>query len=214
MPINMTAVLSSLGARRPIFHSEADFQHELAWELRTCPPGAKQLRLEYPVPRVRPRMELDIWVVERHPLTGAQYRTAIELKYKTRRASAHFAGEQFSLTQQAATPLGRYDFWKDVYRLETVRHARSADEAWVVFLTNDSAYYGSNGGRGNGTAFSIANGRNVTAGTQMGWRSAVNPASLGKQRLTPITVSGSYALGWADYSNVADQVFRYIALPV
>jgi hypothetical protein len=31
--IDMVSIMSQLSAQRPIFHSEADFQHALAWQL-------------------------------------------------------------------------------------------------------------------------------------------------------------------------------------
>jgi len=46
--IQIEPVLASLSVRRPIFHSEADLQHELAHELRVHDPSLA-LRLEYPI---------------------------------------------------------------------------------------------------------------------------------------------------------------------
>lgn len=43
--INMNKVLSTLSVKRPIFHSEADFQHSLAWEIREHYPES-EIRLE------------------------------------------------------------------------------------------------------------------------------------------------------------------------
>src|SRR6266567_4623533 len=72
----MPDLVSLLAAERPIFHSEADFQHALAWLLHQRFPHAA-LRLEYrPFPDER--FYLDIWVD-----IGTE-RLAIELKYPTR----------------------------------------------------------------------------------------------------------------------------------
>jgi len=57
---NVAAMLSSLTIERPIFHSEADFQHALAWQIHTTMPEAK-VRLEYRL-RLKETMNLDIWV--------------------------------------------------------------------------------------------------------------------------------------------------------
>ena len=46
MPINkIRATLAKLAKKRPVFHSEADFQHALAWELQLDDPTAG-IRLE------------------------------------------------------------------------------------------------------------------------------------------------------------------------
>lgn len=44
---DLVLLFRQLGERRPIFHSEADFQHDLAWEFR-AQNLARQLRLERP----------------------------------------------------------------------------------------------------------------------------------------------------------------------
>lgn len=38
--LDVQAVMQSLSVKRPIFHSEADFQHALAWELQSEFPKA------------------------------------------------------------------------------------------------------------------------------------------------------------------------------
>lgn len=44
--IYIASLLLSLAVEKPIFHSEADFQHALAWRIHTVMPDAK-VRLEY-----------------------------------------------------------------------------------------------------------------------------------------------------------------------
>ena len=50
MDLDIPHLLTDLAARRPVFHSEADLQHELAWHLRDVHPDL-QVRLEYPLAR-------------------------------------------------------------------------------------------------------------------------------------------------------------------
>ena len=67
------ALLASLAGSRKIFHSEADFQHALAWQIHKAGPES-QVRLEVNAfPDQDRRMFLDIWL----PIEGI----AIELKY-------------------------------------------------------------------------------------------------------------------------------------
>lgn len=66
-----------LARKRPLFHSEADFQHALAWLLHEQWPQAR-IRLEYPFTLNEKRCYLDVFVQQ------GEQQLAIELKYKTR----------------------------------------------------------------------------------------------------------------------------------
>jgi len=55
---DLVAALSALAERRPVFHSERDFQHSLAWQIQLSCPEA-QIRLE---PRPRRGIHLDLLV--------------------------------------------------------------------------------------------------------------------------------------------------------
>src|SRR4051812_8446151 len=103
-----------LAASRPVFHSEADFQHAFAWELhRLIPDG--QFRLECKRAGLESRARLDIWI--RRP-TGSFM--AVELKYKKRPLQVEIDSEIYDLTSDGAQVIGRYDFLLDVCRLERV----------------------------------------------------------------------------------------------
>ena len=97
-----------LAEQRPIFHSEADFQHALAWAIHEARPDAT-VRLEIPRDIDGRRAHVDIWVVDGEGL-------AIELKYLTTALDTVVAGERFQLRNQAAQDLGRYDILKDLAR--------------------------------------------------------------------------------------------------
>ncbi len=43
-------LMADLAAHRPIFHSEADFQHALAWQIHEAMPDC-EIRLEWPYPK-------------------------------------------------------------------------------------------------------------------------------------------------------------------
>ena len=93
-------LLAELAGKRPVFHSEADFQHALAWKIHEAFPSAN-VRPEYK-PFPEKRVYIDIWV------SGAES-AAIELKYLTRRLKVDVNGERFTLKDQSARDLGRYD---------------------------------------------------------------------------------------------------------
>jgi hypothetical protein len=92
--IEIEPVLESLYKRRPIFHSEADFQHELAHELRAQDSGLS-LHLEYPI-GVDSRARLDIL------LRKGTARFGLELKYLCRSVQMTIDDEVFALKHQRA----------------------------------------------------------------------------------------------------------------
>lgn len=130
----ISQILQSLAALRPIFHSEADFQHTLAWELQKRYPEAS-LRLEYPIETLDAIMCLDILFA----LPTKAF--AIELKYKTRRLACTANNEQFYLRNHGAQDIGRYEVIKDIQRLETMQRVRPNTKGCLIFLTNDSSYW-------------------------------------------------------------------------
>ncbi|MBI3914108.1 MAG: hypothetical protein HY327_07980 [Chloroflexi bacterium] len=105
--------LNTLSKYRPVFHSEADFQHAFAWEIHQRFPTAS-IRLERPFLSGNNQLHLDILVIREADIL------AIELKYKTRGLSLRLGDEQFALKDQSAQDLGRYDFIKDIQRLEQI----------------------------------------------------------------------------------------------
>lgn len=169
--IDVPAGLSELARQRPIFHSEADFQHALAWHLHQQDPAA-QVHLEYrPLPDTA--LYLDIWV------QSSDFAAAIELKYPTRQLTAVEHGERFSLKQQAATDPHRYDFVKDIERLELVTSSRSNTIGYAIGLTNDSAYWMPTARSGTGGhAFRIHEGTHL-AGT-LEWAPHASPGTIGR----------------------------------
>ena len=134
MLVHLRSLLRTLAPTRPVFHSERDFQHALAWALEeagTC----DAIRLERPFDFAGKRMNVDL--VAR---TGDRW-VAAELKYVTRGLAIEFGGERFELKNQAAQDLARHDFWRDVVRLETLVAQGAASEGWAIFLTNDSTFW-------------------------------------------------------------------------
>jgi len=131
MRLDMHGLLGRLSAERPIFHSEADFQHALAWLIHSQNPSA-QIRLE-----TRPErgIRLDLLVV----IGGERF--AIELKYLVARFEGVVKGERFDLPNQSAQDISRHEFIKDVARLERFVADDVADSGWAVALSNDGGYW-------------------------------------------------------------------------
>ena len=127
--MNIAKILNTLSRTRPVFHSEADFQHSLAWEIHRQYPKTI-IRLEYPKSSEK-RQYIDLWIK-----TGKQV-YVIELKYKTKKTHINFNKEDFYLLDQGAQDVGRYDFIKDIVRVESFVNHYNNSTGWVVLLTND-----------------------------------------------------------------------------
>ena len=205
--LDLPAALAALAEQRPVFHSEADFQFALAWVIRKRHPGI-EVRLEYPAPWDGPRSYIDVW------LRNGDGPNPVELKYWTSKTELTFADETFDLKQQGAQDQGRYDFWKDVERIERLIASGLTTGGYVVALTNDRGYW--NEGR-EGTidgAFRMHAGR-VVQGT-LSWSPHASAGSI-KGRESPIDLSGGYVTHWHHYSQPAEGPggeFRYLLLDV
>ena len=110
---HIESALEQLKKKHRIFHSEADFQFSLAWELQKILPTAK-IRLEY-CPSFAREMHIDIYVIDEegsHP---------IELKYKSRGIELIDDNEYFKLKNHGAQDIGRYDYLYDIQRIENMK---------------------------------------------------------------------------------------------
>jgi len=200
-------IMQALARRRAIFHSEADFQHAFAWEIHRSAPDC-DIRLEVPVRAASSAIHLDLLARSR---VGQM---AIELKYKTRALTAALNGEDFNLMSHAAQDLGRYDFFKDLSRIEAFAQAGPERIGYAIFLTNDSAYWKAPSAIGHGYAgFAMNDGRDIAGNLCWGER-ASEGTRRGRQE--EITIRGCYRLRWLPYSSLAVKSygeFRYLCIP-
>lgn len=207
MNVDVAGALSALAVRRPIFHSERDFQHALAWQIQLASPAA-QIRLE-----TRPRrgVHLDLLV----HLDGTS--TAIELKYLLAGLRATVGGELFDLPHQSANDISRHDVVKDITRVEAMLADGYADDGCVLVLTNDRSYW-QPAARADtiDAGFRLHEGR-VLEGTLRWADRAGTGTTAGRD--TPLTLTGRYACHWRDYSQVGldngrTAVFRYLLVGI
>ncbi|MBF0552410.1 MAG: hypothetical protein HQK60_18005 [Deltaproteobacteria bacterium] len=139
--IELSGILNSLRIKRCIFHSEADFQHTLAWEIHLLLPDAS-IRLEFPFKINNENKHIDIWVVNHDEIL------AVELKYKTQKLSTQVRNEQYELkNQRGHTNLTKY-FKEDIQRLEHISTNQMKFIGYAVLLTNDSTYWNSSSRNG------------------------------------------------------------------
>ena len=203
--LDIRGLLKDLAESRKVFHSEADFQHALAWHIHQTMPKS-QIRLEFPVPVENQKMYVDIWLpVEK---------IAIELKYMTRKSELEDNEESFALRDQGAHNQRRYDFLWDIHRLELMRSMPEFCEAgYAVLLTNDQLYW--NPPRRQDTvdsAFRVHEGRVISG--KLAWSAKATPGTK-RGRELPIPITDSYHLRWQDYSYFSGKPpgkFRYLAV--
>jgi hypothetical protein len=190
--LDLTILMNRLSKVRPIFHSEADFQHALAWQIHVEHPDAR-IRLEYrPFPNER--VYIDIWC----ELNGLS--TAIELKYPTKRTSiTSTQNERFELANHGAQDLTRYDIVKDIVRVERAIDTVPNSAAAAIVLTNDPSFWNASP-RATPTiddAFRIHEGRTLTG--SCGWAASAGPGTT-KGRTAILDVRGTYPMKWQDFS--------------
>jgi hypothetical protein len=205
--IDLTAALGALAGERPVFHSERDLQHALAWQLQVSYPDA-QVRLE-----TRPRRGIHLDML----ITAAGKRTAIELKYLVAGLHAVVGEEEFDLPHQSANDISRHDVIKDITRVETLLAAEYADIGHVLVLSNDRSYW-QPGLRADtiDAAFRIHEDR-VLAGNLAWAVRAETGTTTGRD--APLILAGTYTCRWHDYSHAGPAgsraaLFRYLLIDI
>jgi hypothetical protein len=205
---NIESIVKDLAVRRPVFHSEADFQHALAWELHQRDATA-DVRLEKQVADSGQRVHLDLLV------RGVDYEVAIELKYKTRAAQIVAHAETFALRNQSAQDIGRHDFIKDVHRLEQYVEVHPTAIGYAILLTNDRTYWSaSKKSEAVDSQFRLHEGRSLH-GT-VTWGSGASDGTK-RNRETALVLRGMHKIVWHDYSNPAvgnSSPFRFTVVRV
>ncbi len=211
MDLTIIDVLAALAKQRPVFHSEADFQHAIAWEIHQRLPRAS-VRLERPVEvsHLNKLLHVDIWIEQDGDVL------ALELKYKTRALQVRVGNEQYALRSQSAQDIGRYDFIKDIERVENIDADRAPHATgYAILLTNDPSYWKQSLNDNTVDAAFRLYERGRLHGTLEWGLGASEGTKRGREK--PLPLRGSYALRWEDYSRPADGTygrFRYLVVEV
>ena len=149
---------------------------------------------------------------------------AIELKYVTRRLELKHNWESFALRDHGAHPLRRYDFLRDIQRLERMRSEPGLCEAGhAVLLTNAPSYWDCPSPRSRDAVdsdFRVHEGKVISG--KRAWACRASSGTV-KGRECPIQLAGCYHLRWQDYSDITEKSrgngkprgkFRYLAVSV
>lgn len=207
MTLDIHSIMQGLAKTRPIFHSEANFQFALAWRIKELMPDC-EVRLEFK-PFPDKGMYLDIWL----PTIGMM----LELKYLRRSIDTVYSEERFILKDGTALDADRYDFLKDIERLERVASDYGpVRQGIAVLLANEHLHWEPRKGWQStiDAAFRIHEGQQMTG--KLNWAEQASAGSK-KGRERPISLTGSYTMRWQDYyefDNKTNGRFRYLAVPV
>jgi len=197
-------LIGTLAAKRCVFCSEMDFQIHLAWLMKEM---GYELSLEYNPECFDANASIDImiWKPER---------VVVELKYKTTHFKTEDNGHPLHLKNHSARDIGRYDFIKDISRVEHVVSSGKADRGFAIFLTNDSGYW--RPGR-VGTAdemFHMFDGRPMKNGTFEWGPNTGDGTKRGREK--SLTLIRDYVFGWKDYAvfGEGNGLFRFLIIDV
>lgn len=216
---NLTAAMASLAERRPVFHSEADFQHELAMEISRTGFGVRlEIPYEVNLNNEHITVELDLLLLN----ARTEHKTAVEIKYVKSAVTVEHNEESFNLKKTWGTNLPRFDCLADFQRVGQLKAAGIVDFAFAIFLTNSASAWTDNVGESEIMArqFSIHEGRQMYAGALLNWVPADPPVgSVSARRLhpyAPINIPQPATCTWANYSDFQQRngSFRYLLLEV
>lgn len=206
MEFNIQKVLQDLFKDRPIFHSEADFQFALAWKIKEFYSGAK-IRLEMRSDNFDKKEYIDILV----ELDNKKY--PIELKYKTKGLNMEWETEKFNLSNHGAQDIGRYDFIKDVVRIENF--IKDDSIGYAILLTNDSYYWKATprAEKAGYAQFRLDEKREELKGF-LDWGDNISEGTK-KGREDVLKLKHKYNLKWEDIKNKEiKDLFRYLLLEI
>ena len=200
--------MRGLAQKRPIFHSEADFQHALAWYIRETVPDS-EIRLEWN-PFVDENLHSDIWI----PSHGI----VMELKYPATEPLDVVHRDERYVMKKYYPVQSRYDFVKDVSRVERVLIERQdASAGFAILLSNNSPLWKvpqSDWQNRDDAAFRLHERRSLR-GT-LRWKPGSSHLKT-KTRRDPICLRRTYSIGWNDYWNFecgGKSLLRYLAVEV
>ena len=207
--MDLINTMNNLSFVRPVFHSENDFQFELAWQLKKENPEI-EIRLEKPVSS----KYLDLYTVNHNEIIG------IELKYKTARLEYNDQKtvDNFNLKDHAAVDLGRFDFINDILRLEQLKIDGEISKGYCIFLTNSPPYWNSINYKykipPNDINFRFDEGKTLTGSLK--WTQETKETTVGRSRFGGIFLKSNYIAKWRYYSelNLKNGHFRYLLIEV
>lgn len=210
-----TDVKQFLDTNTELLFNERDFQMHLATFLKQTG-HYDDVDVEYYVPLSE--LENYIWNSELRIdvlVRKEDEYLPIELKYKTKTVKKRIPrfGEPVSsavevMKNQGAQDLGKYDFWKDVRRIEIVRKRfKAIKSGMAVFVTNDPSYQQSGRELSNHIKFSMTEGAH---GKEKHW---LDKESTCCKTHPDFNVDQEYSIHW-ETKKIEDITIYYTLLTI
>lgn len=199
-------ILGDLSKKRPIFHSEADFQHALAWEIHQ-----KLNKIDIRLEKRFMVNTLDEIYVDIY-LKLKNVSIVIETKYTTKKLEIELNGEEFVLKDHRGLTERRKDFLYDIYRLEKLKNEKKITKGYAIFLTNNPSYWTQPQKDTNDKSFRIHEGQKIQKG-----QSYTYSKSTGKNKVNiTLKLEKEYSFKWTPYSSSKDNnyEFKYLLVEV
>lgn len=226
--IALEGVINSFAASNRIFNCEAQFQFELAQEIKNQF-NCKVLFEGLSRKNGEKRFFTDIILYDDKEVV------AIELKYKTASLSTtlpYLPGKKcLDLANHGAVDLGRYDYLLDIERIQKIVDSASAkdenviiscNKGYAVILTNEKKYWD---GLPNNTIdadlFFTQQTKIVKKGMHDWKKSSVPPfypkTVAGSFRANGLTMNNNYPCDWKDYLKLnvgGNNEFKYLVTEI
>jgi hypothetical protein len=195
--------MKTLSQKHPFFSSKAAFKDALKFQL--------QEKFRVMENRHFHGYVVDLWVDD--PNGEQQY--AIYVMNKLARLTIKQNNQSIELKHHGAQDIDRYDFLKQVEKLEKLTIGRENVKGIAILLTNDHLYW-SKPIRSNTVDRYFRIHENSILTGELKW---LEHASAGttKNREEPIVIKGMYKMQWHHYSTISNKKhgeFRYLAVHV
>ena len=144
----------------------------------------------------------------------------IELKYKTKKKKYQTLNfGEIELKNHAAQDLGRYDFIKDIERIEKWGKNNTSKKlkiGFAIFLTNDSVYrISSNNVKKQYKYKQFCLGDGFISKGEKNWENGITEKSCGKKRMNSISISNDYKeVCWMPELKRDEEGFQYLIVEI
>ena len=211
---DLDIILMELAVQRPVFQNEMDFQFSFAWQIKMKFPNWN-IRFEKNLTDEEDeKRKMDLWI-------EGENTYAIELKYPTQELFHEVNNEIFKLRNKSAVDYARYDFLKDIKRMEEAVSNNTNVKGYAILITNDmSIELPPTKDDVADFQFRIHEGK-VINNEELDWIRKEGGQSFGDME-NPIKLRGTYKFNWKDYSElknknnlpVTNGKFRYLFVEI
>lgn len=193
-------IMNFLSVKRPIFHSEGDFQYSFAREIEI---KYKDIKIRCDWRRIIGSKE--IWI-DLTLFDNNGNETFIEIKYISKQYKGVVNGELFECKSQGGHTEGRYNFLKDIKRIEELNA-----KGFAVFLTNDDKYWDYLKYAGViDKEFLLKEGYTFKKDVSYNWKSECKTY----KKKDPIKFKNDYKINWLSFGELNSCSYRYTLIEI